>query len=50
LALGSSYPETGGKNQSAIHWDMIKDLRLGGEIYIDGEIFQKEGKFVDIDI
>lgn len=36
LAIGSSYPECGGKNQSALHWDLIKDLRGGGTIYLDG--------------
>jgi len=46
LALGNSYPETGGKNKSALHWDMIKDLRDGGEIWVDGKLFQKNGKFV----
>jgi aminopeptidase len=46
LALGQSYAETGAKNRSAIHWDMIKDLRKGGAIYVDGRIFQKDGKFV----
>lgn len=46
LALGESYPETGGVNQSALHWDMIKDLRKGGAIYVDGKLFQKNGKFV----
>ncbi len=46
LALGSSYIETGGKNESAIHWDMIKDLRCGGEIYLDGELIQKDGVWV----
>ncbi|MCB1102183.1 MAG: aminopeptidase, partial [Kiritimatiellae bacterium] len=46
LALGESYPETGGVNQSALHWDMIKDLRHGGALYIDGKLFQKDGKFV----
>lgn len=46
LALGNSYPETGGKNRSALHWDMIKDLRDGGEIWVDGKLFQKNGKFV----
>ena len=35
FALGSSYPETGGKNESAIHWDMVCDLRHGGEIHAD---------------
>ncbi len=46
LALGESYPETGGKNKSGLHWDMIKDLRKGGAIYVDGKLFQKDGKFV----
>lgn len=46
LALGSSYAETGGKNVSALHWDMIKDLRKGGAIYINGKLFEKDGKFV----
>jgi len=46
LAVGSSYRECGGLNESAIHWDMICDLRKGGEIWLDGEIFQRNGVFV----
>ncbi len=46
LALGKSYPETGGVNASALHWDMICDLRGGGEILLDGEVFQRSGQFV----
>ena len=46
LALGQSYAETGGRNQSAIHWDMIKDLRRGGAVYVDGKLFEKDGRFV----
>jgi len=46
LALGRSYPETGGRNQSAIHWDMIKDLRKGGALYLDGKLVQKNGKYL----
>lgn len=46
LALGESYAETGGKNKSALHWDMIKDLRKDGALYVDGKLFQKNGKFV----
>lgn len=46
LALGASYPESGGVNQSAIHWDMVKDLREGGELYLDGELVQKDGRFL----
>ncbi len=45
LALGQSYPETGGVNTSAIHWDMVCDLRRGGAIYLDGELFQENGVF-----
>jgi len=46
LAVGKSYEEAGGKNVSAIHWDMIKDLRKGGAIYLDGKCVQKNGKFL----
>jgi len=46
LALGQSYAETGGVNKSALHWDMIKDLRKGGTLYVDGKVFQKNGRFV----
>ncbi len=45
LAVGRSYEEAGGKNKSAIHWDMIKDLRQGGALYVDGKVIQKNGKF-----
>ncbi len=45
LALGNAYPETGGTNVSALHWDMICDLRRGGEMTVDGAVFQKDGKF-----
>ncbi|MBD3354618.1 aminopeptidase [Candidatus Woesearchaeota archaeon] len=45
LALGMAYPEGGGKNKSAVHWDMIKDLRRGGKMFLDGKLIQKEGKF-----
>ena len=46
MALGSSYPETGGKNVSAIHWDMLCDMRNGGEIWVDDELLYKDGEFV----
>jgi aminopeptidase len=46
LAVGRSYPETGGVNESAIHWDMICDLRRGGRIEVDGETLQRDGEFV----
>ena len=43
LALGRSYPETGGTNESAVHWDMICDLRAGGRLSADGEVIQQDG-------
>lgn len=46
LALGRAYEECKGTNESAVHWDMIKDLRNGGEIYLDGELVQKNGKWI----
>ncbi len=45
LALGRAYPAGGGKNESAIHWDMVKDLRRGGKIYLDGRLVQENGEF-----
>jgi aminopeptidase len=46
LAVGHGYPESLTENDSAIHWDMVCDLRKGGEITVDGQLFYKEGKFV----
>jgi aminopeptidase len=46
MALGAGYPETGSTNQSAIHWDMIADLRQGGQVDVDGEPFLRDGTFV----
>lgn len=46
LAVGRSYPETGGQNVSAVHWDLITDLRRGGRILLDGELWQENGKFI----
>ncbi len=48
LAVGAAYPEAGGKNKSALHWDMIKDLRKGGALYVDGKVFQQDGRFLCI--
>ncbi len=45
MALGASYPETGGLNKSAIHWDMICDMRKDSEILVDGELYYKNGNF-----
>lgn len=47
LALGKSLPLTGGRNASAIHWDMVTDLRHG-EVYADGQLCYKNGKFVGL--
>jgi aminopeptidase len=46
LALGMSYPDTGGVNSSAIHWDMVCDLRQGGSIVVDGVELQRDGEFL----
>lgn len=46
MAVGASYPETGGKNTSGLHWDIIKNMKEGGEIYADDELIYKNGKFV----
>ena len=46
MALGASYPETGGKNESAIHWDMICDMREGGKVTVDGQLMYQDGKFI----
>jgi aminopeptidase len=45
MALGASIPESGGKNQSAIHWDMVCDTRAGFTVYGDGKVIQKNGRF-----
>ncbi len=46
MAVGTGFPESGGLNRSAIHWDMICDMRSGGEIWVDDILFYKDGKFV----
>lgn len=45
-AVGNGYPETGSKNKSSVHWDMICDMRDGGQIWVDDELFYDSGKFV----
>jgi aminopeptidase len=46
MAMGAGYPETGSKNESAIHWDMICDLREAGRIWVDEILLYENGKFV----
>ncbi len=46
MALGASLPQSGGKNNSAIHWDMVCDTRSGFTIYGDGKVIHKNGRFV----
>ncbi len=46
LAVGASYPETGGTNDSAVHWDMVCDLRRGGRITVDGDVLMEDGKLL----
>jgi aminopeptidase len=45
LAVGNSYTSSGGTNKSAVHWDMVKDLRSGGQILVDGELVQESGSW-----
>jgi aminopeptidase len=46
MAVGRSYPESGGVNESAVHTDLVCDLRLGGKLIVDGETMQEDGRFV----
>jgi len=46
MAVGQSYKQTGGKNMSAIHWDMIADMKEDGQIIADGEKIYENGKFL----
>jgi aminopeptidase len=46
MAVGQGYRDTGSVNESSVHWDMICDMRDGGEILVDGESFYKDGEFV----
>ena len=46
MAIGDSFPEAGGLNKSSLHWDMLCNMRDGGRIYGDGELFYKDGEFL----
>jgi aminopeptidase len=46
VALGMAFPECGGTNTSGLHWDLVCDLRRGGEIHADGEVISRDGRFL----
>ena len=46
MAVGASYPETGGKNVSGLHWDLIKNMKNGGKIYADDVLIYENGKMI----
>jgi aminopeptidase len=46
LALGNGLPEVGGTNVSQLHWDIVKDLRQGGRIELDGQVVQEDGRWL----
>lgn len=46
MAIGMGYPETGSKNRSAVHWDMICDMRNDSEIHVDDDLMYKNGEFI----
>ncbi len=45
LAVGNSYTSSGGTNESAVHWVVVKDLRSGGRIFLDDELVQEDGQW-----
>jgi aminopeptidase len=45
MALGAGFPDTGSRNRSGLHWDLICDMRAGGEVWVDGELFYQSGQF-----
>jgi aminopeptidase len=45
MAIGAGYPETGSLNRSSVHWDFICDMRQDSEVWIDGELFYRNGEF-----
>jgi aminopeptidase len=47
MAVGQSYKQTGGKNDSSIHWDMIASMKEGGQIFADDELIYENGRFLD---
>lgn len=45
LALGAGFPRIGGRNESALHWDLVKDMARGGRLFCDGELVQQDGRW-----
>ena len=48
IALGRSYPSCGGRNESALHWDIVKDLRSEGLVRVDGRVVLEQGRFIGV--
>jgi len=46
MAIGQSYAQAGGKNESTVHWDMIADMKQGGRILADGKEIYRDGRFI----
>jgi aminopeptidase len=46
VAIGNAYPETGATNESGIHWDLLCDMREGGQIIVDGQRIYDSGAFL----
>lgn len=46
MAIGQSYLQTGGKNESVIHWDLITDMTQNGQIYADEKLIYQDGRFI----
>ena len=46
IAFGKAYPQFGGENKSAIHWDVVKEMRHEGEVTIDGKTVMRDGKLL----
>jgi len=48
--IGAIYAQSGGKNDSSVHTDLVCDVREGGELYADGELIQEDGRFQEFDL
>jgi len=48
-ACGAGYPESGNSNESGLHWDMVCDLRSGGQVFADSELISENGRFLNRD-